>query len=78
MKLLNKLVLLKMKIKKYVSIILFHFSVIVECTHRFYNLNLFQKELRSVATDVVLSTKHLHEESLAMIRNAGNVSNFYY
>ncbi|KAF0760760.1 diacylglycerol kinase eta-like [Aphis craccivora] len=32
-----------------------------------------EKELRSVATDIVLSTKRLHEETLTMIRNAGNV-----
>ncbi|VVC34305.1 Hypothetical protein CINCED_3A011770 [Cinara cedri] len=32
-----------------------------------------EKELRSVASDVVLSTKQLHEETLTMIRNAGNV-----
>ncbi|XP_050419920.1 diacylglycerol kinase eta isoform X2 [Adelges cooleyi] len=32
-----------------------------------------ERELRSVATDVVLSTKRLHEETLASIRTAGNV-----
>lgn len=37
-------------------------------------LSCLQKELRSVATDVVLSTKCLHEETLTAIRNAGNVS----
>jgi len=32
-----------------------------------------KEELRSVASDIVLSTKYLHEETLIMIRSAGNV-----